>query len=166
MTTIRQIPESSWGEIAYPVAICILPQTHEEFAKKWGIAFTAFDDDGLGVCHFSVLELEGTKYWANAHPQGPPEAQLLTLKVLSTTPDSRIALVSLLQALSLQEQQLPWINPDLGPADWKLFRLDDNGNDFLMESFLTEFSANWVRRKYEAKGHKQLYFVRHMPQAG
>jgi hypothetical protein len=53
-----------------------------------------------------------------------------------------------------------WESEYLGPAAWALIRLDDNGNEFEMQRYLLEVSAQWVKTAYEKKGHKQLYFVR------
>lgn len=41
-----------------------------------------------------------------------------------------------------------------------LFRLDDNNNEFLMESKLNKFGAHCLALEYEAKGHKQDYYVK------
>ncbi|QWF17182.1 hypothetical protein [Lysobacter capsici] len=52
------------------------------------------------------------------------------------------------------------MSDQLGPARWRLYRLDDNGNEFPMEYLHSNASAEYLRKKYEDKGHKQLYFIR------
>ena len=43
---------------------------------------------------------------------------------------------------------------------WELWRLDDNGNELLMESFRSHAKAVATQRRYEARGHRQSYFLR------
>ena len=42
---------------------------------------------------------------------------------------------------------------------WRLWRMDDNGNRFLIDAFTTESEAETKRAAYEALGHKQHYWV-------
>lgn len=45
------------------------------------------------------------------------------------------------------------------PQRWALWRLDDNGNRFLMETFDVRGYAEAAVRDYSARGHKQVYWV-------
>ena len=51
-----------------------------------------------------------------------------------------------------------------GAARWELWRLDDHGNEVLVATFESEAEAERERASYEAKGHKQLYSVRRVPE--
>lgn len=42
---------------------------------------------------------------------------------------------------------------------WALMRLDDNGNEFEMALFEDLEAAEVARRTYQARGHKQTYFL-------
>jgi len=42
---------------------------------------------------------------------------------------------------------------------WQVWRQDDNGNDFLMMTFATERGAHCIAHLFEARGHKQHYWV-------
>jgi hypothetical protein len=42
---------------------------------------------------------------------------------------------------------------------WVLFRVDDHGNRFVMARFATRAAAEAEARRYEDRGHKQLYCV-------
>ncbi|MCP5220438.1 MAG: hypothetical protein H6944_01975 [Zoogloeaceae bacterium] len=44
-------------------------------------------------------------------------------------------------------------------ANYRLCRLDDNGNRFVMLRHLTYPQANSERMRYEALGHKQSYWI-------
>ncbi len=43
---------------------------------------------------------------------------------------------------------------------WCLIRLDDNGNEFVVQADLSRAQAQALARQYEARGHKQSYWVR------
>jgi len=47
-----------------------------------------------------------------------------------------------------------------GKADFSVWRLDDNNNEFLVRDGLTEDEALALVREYEAKGHRQAYWVK------
>ncbi|MEX6502772.1 hypothetical protein [Pseudomonas zhanjiangensis] len=49
---------------------------------------------------------------------------------------------------------------------WCLVRLDDNGNEFVVRSGLSRAAADALAREFEARGHKQSYWVRRQPARG
>ncbi|SDI74744.1 hypothetical protein [Pseudomonas panipatensis] len=42
---------------------------------------------------------------------------------------------------------------------WRLLRLDDNGNRFVMRRGLSQDEAEALARDYQARGHKQTYWA-------
>jgi len=42
---------------------------------------------------------------------------------------------------------------------WAVFRIDDNGNQFLIREGLSLKEANQVVQEFEARGHKQVYWA-------
>jgi hypothetical protein len=46
---------------------------------------------------------------------------------------------------------------------WCLVRLDDNGNQFVVRGDLSRTEAEALAREFEARGHKQSYWVRAQP---
>ena len=46
------------------------------------------------------------------------------------------------------------------PASFCLMRLDDNGNEFVMSEGHTFQEASVLRETYEARGHKQTYWIK------
>ena len=48
---------------------------------------------------------------------------------------------------------------DRSPQTWAVCRQDDNGNRFVVETGLTQAEAERLAALYEARGHKQLYWV-------
>ena len=45
------------------------------------------------------------------------------------------------------------------PATWRVMRIDDNGNQFEVARFATEREADDAAMRFEARGHKQSYWV-------
>ena len=48
---------------------------------------------------------------------------------------------------------------DPAAPEFSVWRLDDNSNEFLVRDGMTEEEALALVREYEAKGHKQAYWV-------
>lgn len=74
-------------------------------------------------------------------------------------------LFEVLDFLKLDRNDLSWIraSTDLTQASsWNLCRLDDNGNEFVMATYGTEGKAKRLMQEYEARGHKQTYWVEEM----
>ncbi|MEM9191792.1 MAG: hypothetical protein AAGF12_21650 [Myxococcota bacterium] len=46
-----------------------------------------------------------------------------------------------------------------GPRAIRVVRLDDNGNEFLVDSYSSRCEAAAVVERYEARGHRQSYFM-------
>jgi hypothetical protein len=42
---------------------------------------------------------------------------------------------------------------------WRVLRLDDNGNTFVIAEVASELDARAIASAFEARGHKQTYFV-------
>jgi hypothetical protein len=45
------------------------------------------------------------------------------------------------------------------PLTWAVWRIDDNGNTFLVRGGLGHEEANRLAAEFEARGHKQMYWV-------
>jgi hypothetical protein len=44
-------------------------------------------------------------------------------------------------------------------SQWSVWRIDDNGNVFLCRAGLNESAARQLAAEFEARGHKQMYWV-------
>jgi len=158
---LEQLLEEDWDEIAAPQELCIIKMNPEKFESNFGVTPIQYNDDGLGSCKAFIFSIGKSKYWTRTHYEYEEHWNFINVAVRSIEEDSRIALERLLEATNLKIEELDWVNEEIGPAKWILSRLDDNGNEFEMQRFLNEISAEGIRRKYESKGHKQSYSVRH-----
>jgi hypothetical protein len=51
------------------------------------------------------------------------------------------------------------IDPDEASETWAVWRQDDNGNRFEISGGHSYEEADRLRAEFEARGHKQLYWV-------
>jgi hypothetical protein len=49
------------------------------------------------------------------------------------------------------------------PKIWRVMRLDENGHEATVSEGHSFGEANEIARRYEAKGHKQTYWVQREP---
>lgn len=59
--------------------------------------------------------------------------------------------------IALLEARYPAFTKDLKPSS--LYRLDDNGNTALVHSYESRRVADYHQQQFEARGHKQHYWV-------
>ena len=160
MSKIFQIRKEDWCEVADPQYIATLPFSHDKLEKIIGFKFFVYDEVNLGKTFGVYAQIEDVQYLFTAQPDELEEqSELVSVQIPSIQNDSLIALNKLLKVLNIEMANLVWKNESLGPCRWVLYRLDDNNNRFEVKRFLNDQSADWVKRKYEQKGHKQIYEV-------
>jgi len=49
--------------------------------------------------------------------------------------------------------------PDRSTTRWQLKRQDDHGNRYVIADFDSKEAASQMMAEYEAKGHKQTYWI-------
>jgi hypothetical protein len=50
-------------------------------------------------------------------------------------------------------------DPNADDRNWSVHRIDDNGNQFVVKGQLTREEAERLLGEYEARGHKQTYWI-------
>lgn len=48
---------------------------------------------------------------------------------------------------------------DANAGTWRVLRLDDNGNEFVVATGLSQADAQRLVEDYEGRGHKQTYWM-------
>jgi hypothetical protein len=155
-----QIEESEWKELAEPITICVLPYFPCDLSERFNIEFKEFEDEGLGLCQYAVIEIERRKFWLRSYPNGSEMARHITAEVLSYDLDPGDSCSILCKTFEISSDQLLWRRKDLCSAKWLLVRIDDNGNEFEMYRFMEKISAELAMKKYDSKGHKQKYLIK------
>jgi|GEM_PF-958143 len=157
---IRQIPLHNWREDRGEVWLCTFPYEPASFGSRVGVRFSR-ELDQLGETDIAVGSVGGNVVLFHARPQGagPPESAFVTVAARGDVRDLEGLITRLCEVVGIAREGLIWIQPDLSPRPWALYRLDDNGNRFLMSLFRERDVAEHVANVYENRGHKQTYSV-------
>jgi hypothetical protein len=108
-----------------------------------------------------VARIDGDVVLFQARPPnaGPPETQLVTAAGRGDVANIERLLDNLCAMVGVERGDLSWVQSDLSPRRWALYRLDDNGNRFLMSLFRDRTLAERTALAYERRGRKQTYMV-------
>lgn len=106
--TVRQIPIPVQFRIDIPIAV--LGISRDEFARRFGIEFSEFFEDGVGIVHGAGLETpEGTQFCVTtAGGRSSPDSLYLVMEGATHRPYS--ALNEILRSLDLQGADRVTIN--------------------------------------------------------
>ncbi len=134
--------QRSWREIRTFFIEVPWPHTTQEYGDAW--SFGLFSETGF-ACRLSVFDMmpSATRLWVR---EGDP-------RVDDDATD-------LLLHMGLGRAEVLFFWKDVGFHPHTLWRQDDNSNEFVVNQYPTKFEAIWAQREYEAKGHKQTYWVR------
>lgn len=76
--------------------------------------------------------------------------------------DLQAAAFDLFESLAIDERDTLYLDPKVDLSQlgcWELWRLDDNNNEALIESFHSRAKAVRAQQRFEARGHRQTYWV-------
>ncbi len=156
---IDQIRDKNWKEISELDIRCILPFTLDEFEVRFHLSFDCYEEAGLGTCHFCVMWVDFTPYLLRAYPQGPKAAQYISVAAQISEENWDLALSKLLATVGIERKELVWEQTEPNSSKWVLYRFDDNDNEVEMFRYADKLRAEWAQMKFEAKSHKQTYFI-------
>ncbi|SEL64286.1 hypothetical protein SAMN05518845_109180 [Variovorax sp. YR750] len=140
-------------EMSYPEFVRRFGDKHSDHPADWDapgpVELWFFE---LPWGHKITIERHKSIDWFNIYLESLEiEAVLDFLELRAFETHVEAYMVDLLRA------RYPVYTKDLGPC--RLFRLDDNGNRILMHEYESRRVADYYQRVYEARGHKQLYWV-------
>ena len=160
MVITRQLDRDEWREDGGEVWLCTFPFTPAAFSERVGISFSR-ELDQLGETDVAVARIDGDVVLFQARPRnaGPPETEFVTVAARGDVANVERLLDNLCQIVSVERPDLLWIQSDLSPRPWVLYRLDDNGNRFVMSFFRDRTFAEQTALAYERRGRKQTYVV-------
>ncbi|MDC3961934.1 hypothetical protein [Polyangium jinanense] len=105
----------------------------------------------------------GRGFWAVSDLERGSGLEIRTIR----GDDPTEAAQDLAEALALDTPEVQWIEPRIDLAAlprWSLWRQDDNGQRYEMSTFLSYSRAMRECATFEARGHKQMYWVRRQGQ--
>ncbi len=153
------INEADWCDVGNSIALCQLPFSVALAKNKFGIVFFPYAEEGLGELFGAYIKIGISQYFLKSlNPQvGIKDG--ITAFIPSTSESPTEMLEAVFSCFRLCKSDLLWVRDDLSPPAWRLYRVDDNGNEVEMYKFLDESNALALKHHYEIKGHKQSYFV-------
>ncbi|MDC0744586.1 hypothetical protein [Polyangium mundeleinium] len=121
--------------------------------------------EGLGWLDHArfVSAATGRGFWAVA----PFERAGCTEIRVARGTDPTEAAQDLVESLALDTPEVEWMEPQIDHAQlprWSLWRQDDNGQRYEMSTFLSYSRAVRACAAFDARGHKQMYWVRRQGQ--
>ena len=160
VSSMKQVDESDWKEIIYPIMICELPLFPKELTEKFDLKFFSYIEDGLGEMEAAIINIDGSLFWLKCPTDQDQIGTMVSVR--SHEVDTQFALSKILTVLNVDKTKLNWVANGLGKAKFILIRLDDNNNEIEMFRFHDKKIADTVQEKYETKGHKQIYFIKNI----
>ena len=130
--------------------------------STWNIEFQHADDDVMcWARHPAAIVIQALLWMGETTVAANHDEFLHRLRESSWRNDTIPAAVK--KDLQDNMGQVPgWMQPFIQQVvkDWDLWRTDDNGNDFLVDTYETKTAADDACKTYEAKGHKQSYWIK------
>ncbi|MCA9805964.1 MAG: hypothetical protein KC777_28545 [Cyanobacteria bacterium HKST-UBA02] len=151
----QQVPLTEARRVEADFCIATLKLKSEGIEARFGIVF----EDGLndlGFFKVAALRINESMVWLFDYSN--PDMDL-AIGVLKSCEGRGDVLDSLLTALGLSTADLSWINDEVELAAHEVWRQDDNGNEFLVETLPCRADALSRVRMFTERGHKQLYWA-------
>ena len=141
-------------EMDYPL-VCI-SCADGEVIKIFGVFFTrGIVDDLAEHTEYADVEYNGAYFYLQ-YSHRPKEHQFTIFGIKKS--DSQLS--NMLFDLDIKFENLSFVNDHALVGSTELWRQDDNGNAFLVSDLGFELEAELCKRKFEEKGHKQIYFLK------
>ena len=148
------------SEMASPHFLCQLPFSVTEIEDKTGIEFEELIEDGLGTVFYAYISFDShqvlLKGFSDRHIK-EDFAVCAYMHSSERTPDELLRKVMV--TLGIDESRLLELGEYMDCPKYVLSRLDDNNNEIEINRFHDRKIAEYLRKKYEDRGHKQDYYV-------
>jgi len=156
MRTLRQLKHEERQKDNY-LACVQINVASSYFAKKFGIEFEDCYEEGLGVTEVVRLENDlGTRFIIQEYPTTSVITNIFCIFDASNVSET---VDEVLETLGLTSKVIVFLHPDIELKPHQLWRQDDHGHKFLIETFVCKADAVFKMRVFERLGHKQIYWV-------
>lgn len=130
-----------------------------EFEIKFDITFENSFEDGLGETKSAAFLTEnGTQFFLQEYLPNSKNS-LMQVFLLNDKKTLSNDLDEVLEVLGLTLKNLTWFDESIKLQPYELWRQDDNGHKFLIETFSCRADAVKAMKEFEARLHKQTYWV-------
>jgi hypothetical protein len=159
---LKLITNEDWlrSEMGYPIFLCQTPFSVANIEDAIGISFEELEEDGLGTVFYCFLSIDKKQVMMKGfdHRHRTDDFSVCAY-VHCTEPSPKHAIELITNLLTIETRDLLEIGEYLEPPKYSLSRLDDNNNEIEIARFHQKYLAEYVRKNYEDKGHKQDYYV-------
>jgi len=150
----RNHEQKARSELDYP--LIIISENCGKVVNDFGVLFCrGVVDDLQEHVEYAFVTYENT--WFNLHCRHFDDSHELIIYGIQGSDD---ALAAMLFDIGVGPEQFSFANQEILDGPCRLFRLDDNSNEFLMAEYDFRLSALLAKLHYESLGHKQTYFIK------
>jgi hypothetical protein len=157
---LKQIDKDQWDEVISSIQICTLPLSVQEVEKKLCISFFEYEEQGLGKCFGSYLQISGSKLFLMGVDSKQNASFGVVVHVRSFEKEPIKCVQEICYLLEIKTNELRWINPNVSTPKWVIYKLDGNGNEVEAYRFLEKRIADAFLKIHGNKEHKQIYHLK------
>ena len=155
---MKQIPKSEWDEISHCTAICTLPFSVSYVEENYRFSLFEYWEDGLATCYGMYGQIGNIKYFLRGNISRESEQPGINVFVRSFELDPQKALVEVCNHFKVEISNMNWVNEDLAPPTWAVFRTHEQQPEEEIYRFQYKDIAELVIKKIESVENK--YIVR------
>jgi hypothetical protein len=139
-----------------------------EIARRTQRPATHFFEDGLGRFAGVRFASPATSrpFWAVISFARPGDPGILTVQFPEEQEQQIEIVQDLFDTLTIDSEEVARLSRALPLPAWRLLRRDDNANTFEVRTFTGYAKARAALAEYEAKLHKQSYWIEPVTEAG
>ena len=160
----RQMKPDEWlkNETVDQVSLIELPFSVNDIESITELRFDEYQEDGLGTCYSCFVQLNEQDAHFKGHLERNQKELGVVVEMHAHEKHPNLLIKNVCEFLNIEQIDLKWISEFTTKPKFIVYRVDDNGNEFEMESFHVEYMANWYALKFQSKGHKQIYLVKNI----
>jgi hypothetical protein len=154
----RQIKIDEWIKDDYRPFAELKVRT-STIADKFGVVFEDSYEDGLGKTKLAgFITNFGTQFFLE---EFLPKTEQSFIQIGFLNDEQTISrhLDEILEVLEVTSKHLTWFDERIKLQPCELWRQDDNGHKLLIETFPCKADAVKTMKEFEARLHKQTYWV-------
>jgi hypothetical protein len=154
----RQIDLTEWVKDDYRPFAELKVRT-SIIANKFGVVFEDSYEDGLGKTKLAgFITNVGTQFFLEEFLSNT-DRSFIQIGILNEEQTMSLHLDEILEVLEITSKHLTCFDEKIKLQPHELWRQDDNGHKFLIETFLCRADAVKAMKEFEARLHKQTYWI-------
>jgi len=156
----KAITNEIWieSEMAHPYFLLQTPFSIREIEDLIGVKFEEQIEEGLGSVFYCFIAIDNKQILFKGFDEKDLKGDFAVCAYMHSNEISPRGLIDIvLKLLSLKEDDLFKLGEYLESPKYILSRLDDNNNE--ISRFHKKDLAEYLKKRFEDKGHKQDYYV-------